>query len=86
MSIGLVVKEGVLHVASLLKNPAAPGWVTLVLLSFLAIAVFWFIRRTRAQKNAVAWLGDQIRQFPDAPASPPELSMSILPQGRSELR
>lgn len=61
MNVGLSVRDVVLGLAGVLRNPGAPGWVTLGLLLALGAAVFCYLRNTRAQLHAVGWLGEQVR-------------------------
>lgn len=60
-AIGTFVQEWVLKGASLLKNPASPGFVSLLLFVIFVGVVWWFWQSTKAQLNAIQWLTDLIR-------------------------
>lgn len=63
--IGIPVKNFVLGLASLLKDPAAPGVVTLALVIGLAVVIVVYFRRTRSRLNAILWLRQLIAKTPE---------------------
>lgn len=56
MNLGLEVRDIVLGGADILRNPSAPGWVSLLLIVSLLVAIAAFWLRTRQQVSAVRWL------------------------------
>jgi hypothetical protein len=61
MNVGLFVRDLVLGLADILRNPGSPGWVTLLLLLALGAAVIVYLGKSRAQLRAVTWFRDQVR-------------------------
>jgi methyl-accepting chemotaxis protein len=89
MNLGLAVAEGVISVAGLLKNPAAPGWVTLGLFATLVLAASWFFRRTQMQMNAVSWLYQRIRAATDGSSFATQITdidVAVAAHGRGPMR
>ncbi|HEY8577760.1 MAG TPA: hypothetical protein VIL88_15655 [Devosia sp.] len=64
-STGVAVRNAVLFVASGLRDPAAPGVITLVLLCALAASVVSFWLRNGSRVAAMRWLDKLVRQYPD---------------------
>jgi hypothetical protein len=54
--IGRAVQDTVLFIAGLLKQRETPGLICLVIVIFLFIALFVFLRSYSAEKNALQWM------------------------------
>lgn len=55
-SVGILVRDIVLSIASLLKTPAAPGLATLALLIALGCVALVYNRTTASRREAIFWL------------------------------
>ena len=63
ISIGQSVREFVLDIASLLRNEASPGLVSLALVLALAIAVVVFLTKVQARERALRRLRREVSRF-----------------------
>ena len=66
MDIGLFVTELVLGAARVLVNPAAPGYVVLILILIFGVTALLYWRRVTGQTRALAWLTEIVSEPEDA--------------------
>ena len=66
MDIGLFVTELVLGAARILVNPAAPGYVVLMLILIFGVTALLYWRRVTGQTRALAWLTEIVSEPEDA--------------------
>jgi methyl-accepting chemotaxis protein len=66
MDIGLFVTQLVLGAATILVNPAAPGYVVMGLVLIFAITAVLYWRRVTRQTAAMAWLTEIVSEPKDA--------------------
>lgn len=66
MDIGLLVTQLVLSAATILVNPAAPGYVVLGLVLIFGIAAILYWRRVTRQTAALSWLTGIVSEPKDA--------------------
>lgn len=62
MDIGLFVTQLVLGAATILVNPAAPGWVVLGLMLIFGVTALLYLRRIQRQTAALAWLTEIVSE------------------------
>ena len=66
MDIGLLVTQLVLSAATILVNPAAPGYVVLGLVLIFGVAAILYWRRVTRQTEALSWLTGIVSEPKDA--------------------
>ena len=64
-ALGVATKDFVLELAAWLKNAAAPGLVSILLIVSLLVAVIWFIVWVRRRSRALPRASAMIRQAAD---------------------
>ena len=66
MDIGIFVTQLVLGAATLLVNPAAPGYVVLILVLIFGVTAALYWRRVTRQKAALVWFTEIVSEPKDA--------------------
>jgi hypothetical protein len=88
-SVGILIRNGVLFIASLLKAPAAPGLATLILLIALVCVAVIYSRKMASRLAAINWLrrliaeADERQSFAEAIAG---LDHKVAAQANNDAR
>ena len=67
---GVLVRNGILYIASILKNDAAPGFVTIALAITLIIALFYWRKLVKRRRTALSSIHAIIAKTPENDFSP----------------
>lgn len=62
---GVLVRNGILHIASILKNDAAPGYVTILLVAALCIIVVRWRKLVKRRLTALGSIHAIIAKTPE---------------------